>query len=87
MAQLLAIAREHWVDIDGYCVGHGIDLDTLPVPRFLNFIQWWCTKNMDEKERSNFESLLWTPPIGEEGQGVWSSEAETEALMAFKARA
>lgn len=57
----------------------------LPLSRQLNLIWFWLTDGQDPKDVDRFKSQLWRPPAGEEGQGVWSAEAENDGLAAFAA--
>lgn len=83
--RLVAIAVEHWPDIDGYAVSRGLGrLEDMPLDRFANFVWWWVTHGADEKERDKFRIRLWRPPKGEVGQGPWSAEAETKAFQGLK---
>lgn len=61
------------------------DLRTLPLERFCAFVWYVLTKGADEQAKEKFKAVLWRPPVGEVGQGPWSSEAETSAFAAFKA--
>ena len=63
------------------------DLGKLPLPRFLNFVHWWATRNIeDQAELDRFEQKLWMPPAGVEvSKGPWSAAAETAAFGAAKA--
>lgn len=80
--RLIALAVEHWRDLDGYAVGHNIgELEEMSLGRFCNFIWWWMTRNAEQKERDKLERHLYMPPKGQEATtGPWSAEAETEAF-------
>lgn len=84
--RLVAIAVEHWRDLDGYAVGHNLpELDTMPLSRFCNFIWWWLTRNADQKERDKLERRIYMPPKGvAPTTGPWSAEAEKSAFSALQ---
>jgi hypothetical protein len=56
----------------------------LPVGRFCNLVWFWMTDGAERTDVEKLEIQLWTPPVGEEGQGVWSAEAEMEAFNALR---
>lgn len=84
--RLIALAVEHWTDLDGYAVAHSIPrLQELDIDRLCNFVWWWVTHNADQKERDKFKRRLFMPPKGEEvTTGPWSAEAETSAFSALR---
>ena len=84
--RLLALAVEHWKDLDGYAVSHGMPtLTELPFDRFCNYVWWWSVKGADEKQREKFESRLYMPPKGVAvEQGPWSVDAETSAFSSLR---
>ena len=84
--RLVAIAVEHWRDIDGYAVAHNMpELGSMPLGRMCNFVWWWMTRNADQKERDKLERRLYMPPKGvQPTAGPWSAEAETEAFGALR---
>lgn len=87
--RLVRIATDHWQDIDGWAVAHGMPpLPSLPLGRFVNFIWWWATRSFqEESEREKFRAALWRPPVGEVAErGPWSREGETRAFGALRAQ-
>lgn len=48
-------------------------------------VWYWATRNADEEAREKFESDLWQPPDGVEGEGIWSAESEMDAFNSLKA--
>jgi hypothetical protein len=47
-----------WPTFDGWCVEHGIEPMELPSDRGLNLIYYFATRNMDEKQRANFDGSM-----------------------------
>lgn len=83
--RLVALAVEHWPDIDGYAVSRGLGrLEQMQLDRFVNFVWWWTTNGAEQKEKDKFRARLWQPPKGEVGQGPWSAEAESKAFQGLK---
>lgn len=53
----------------------------LPLDRFCSLVWWWITRNAEtEQDIDRVREQVWLPPKGEEGRGVWSADAETDAL-------
>lgn len=82
--RLLGVAVEHFTMLDGFAVSRGVSFEELPLPRFLNFVYWWATRNAGEEEKTKFDRKLWQPPKGEVGQGIWSAESESAAFASLK---
>ena len=84
--RLVALAVEHWKDLDGFAVAHAIpSLHDLSLDRFCNFVWWWATREADQKERDRFERRLYQPPKGYAPKtGPWSAEAETSAFASLR---
>lgn len=85
------IAQQHWADLDGYAVGHGMpDLYTLPLERFSNWVWWMLTRNSNEAEKQKIRAKLWQPPADHKGpidaRSPWSAENEMKAFAALKAQ-
>lgn len=57
----------------------------MPTARFCHLVWFWMTEGAQVEDVRKLEIQLWTPPIGEEGQGPWSAEAEMAAFDAVKA--
>lgn len=84
--KLIASALSVWDDLDGWSAGHGIDPYEMPLGRFVHFVWWWLTRNIQEQaEYDRVKAKLWIPPAGEAPQGPWSPEEETKAFAAVKA--
>lgn len=85
--RLISLALNHWREIDGWAVGHGLDdLRKLPLSRFCSFMWWYATKDAEGSEVAKFEARLWRPVPGAVAQGPWSPEAETAAFKGLKAQ-
>lgn len=84
--RLIALAVEHWRDLDGYAVAHSMPkLQELELDRLCSFVWWWVTRNAEQKERERFERRLYMPPKGVAPvKGPWSAEAETSAFATLK---
>lgn len=84
---MLGIAEDNWQALDGFAVSQGMaELGRLRLPRFLNFVHWWATRNIeDERDMAAFENKLWMPPAGVVAvKGPWSAAAETASFNALK---
>ncbi len=82
------MAEDNWQALDGYAVSQGMaELGKLPLSRFLNFVHWWATRNIEDQAGLDaFEQKLWMPPAGVEvTRGPWSAAAESAAFAAAKA--
>ena len=85
--RLLATANDEkvWAVLDGYALGHGLDLESLRLDRFCNFVWWFMTRNAEsEQEVEKLRATLWQPPAGEAAAGPWAPEAESASFSAFK---
>lgn len=83
--RLAATAKQYYRDLDGYAVSRNMPrVRDMPMDRFCNFVWFFFTRNADEKEKEKFEQRLWLPPKGEVGRGIWSAEAEQDALASLK---
>ena len=73
--------------IDGYALGHGVDLEALRLDRFCNFMWWFITRNAESEQAvEKLRARLWMPPAGEvPAGGPWSAGAETAAFKALQA--
>lgn len=89
-ARLSALAVEHWRDIDGYAVGHGLgDLRDMPLDRFSNYLWWFFTRNQDEKGVNSLRTKLWRPvkPTDEiDKRSPWHPSNEMDALQSIKSQ-
>ena len=86
--RLLAIAIKNWASVDGYAVGHGIDLGKMPLHRVCNFVYWLFTRNGQDTDIAKFDAKLWRPPVGAipDARSPWSAENETKAFQALKSQ-
>jgi hypothetical protein len=76
------------MDVDGLAVSLGLaDLRTLPLSRFVNFIWWYLTRNIQsEADLAKIRANVWMPPAGvEPTEGPWSAAAEMSAFASLKA--
>lgn len=76
------------MDVDGLAVSLGLaDLRTLPLGRFVNFIWWMITRNLQtEADIEKIRAKVWMPPAGVEPvEGPWSAAAEMNAFASLKA--
>lgn len=85
------IAREHWADLDGYAVGHGVpDPRKLPLDRFCHWVWWMLSRNSSDSDREKLRAKIWRPPLNLdhpiEARSPWSAENETKAFAAIKAQ-
>ncbi len=84
------IAAQHWVDLDGYAVGHGLpDLRQMPLERFCHWVWWMLTRNAkDEAEREKLRAKIWRPPpevtTPIDKRSPWNPENEMKAFSALK---
>ena len=63
----MASAHKEWDYIDGFCLGHGIDLETLPLNRFCHVMWWILTRNAEDAgSTEKLKRDLWLPPKGVE---------------------
>lgn len=79
---MLGVGTHYWADLDGYTTAHGgPNLRRLPIKRFCSLVWWFITRNAEsEADIEKLREQVWLPPKGEEGQGVWSAEAETDSF-------
>lgn len=86
--RLLASAHVEWDYIDGFCLGHGIDLETLPLNRFCHVMWWILTRNAeDEGATEKLKRDLWLPPRGVEvtdPRSPWYSGNEASGFGSLK---
>lgn len=86
--RLLASAYTEWDYIDGFCLGHGIDLETLALDRFCHVMWWILTRNQTEEGDSDkLKRELWLPPRGVEvtdPRSPWYSGNESSGFGALK---
>jgi len=91
IARLTATALDHWWELDGYAAAHNLpELGELPLPRFLAFVYYMLTRNLDENELAKLRARLWRPPPGEvvtDPRSPWAPQNEAAAFAAFKAQA
>ena len=85
----LASAYAEWDYIDGFCLGHGIDLETLPLDRFCHVMWWILTRNTQEEgDSEKLKQELWMPPKGEivtDPRSPWYSGNESSGFGSLKA--
>lgn len=67
--RLSEAAVHNWARIDGEYTGKGVDLLTLPFPRFLNVIYAWLLEHMNQEDAEKFVKNL-DSPIGSGSQAV-----------------
>lgn len=83
------VALNHWEDLDGYAVGHGLqDPRKLPLDRFCHWVWWMLTRNANEQDKAKTKAKLWRPPKDLEApidkRSPWSAENETKAFSALR---
>ena len=84
--RLLASAYSEWDYIDGFCLGHGIDLEKLPLNRFCHVMWWILTRNAgEENDAEKLKRELWMPPKGvEDPRSPWFAGNESGGFGALK---
>ena len=86
--RLLASAYSEWDYIDGFCLGHGIDLEKLPLNRFCHVMWWILTRNAgEENDAEKLKRELWMPPKGAavtDPRSPWFAGNESGAFGALK---
>lgn len=90
----LQIALNNWEDLNGWAVGHGVDLKSKDIDDFCHFVWWMLTRNSDEPARAKLRAQIWRPPPPKPGKPTeridprspWSPEKERAAALAFKAQ-
>ena len=86
--RLLASAYLEWDYIDGFCLGHGIDLEKLPLNRFCHVMWWILTRNASEENDSEkLKRELWMPPKGvavTDPRSPWFAGNESGGFGALK---
>lgn len=85
----MRLAVDHWEDVDGYAVAHGLpDLRTIDLGRLAHFVWWLWTHQGSEADKAKFRARLWMPPRGRavtDRRSPWSAESENAAFAALKA--
>ena len=86
--RLLASAYSEWDYIDGFCLGHGIDLEKLPLNRFCSVMWWILTRNAgEENDAEKLKRELWMPPKGTavtDPRSPWFAGNESGGFGALK---
>ena len=86
--RLLASAYSEWDYIDGFCLGHGSDLEKLPLNRFCHVMWWILTRNASEENDSEkLKRELWMPPKGvavTDPRSPWFAGNESGGFGALK---
>lgn len=86
--RLLASAYSEWDYIDGFCLGHGIDLEKLPLNRFCSVMWWILTRNAgEENDAEKLKRELWMPPKGAavtDPRSPWFAGNESGGFGALK---
>lgn len=49
---------EVWPTFDAWCLEHGIEPLELPADRWLNLIEYFATRNMDEQKRKEWDNHI-----------------------------
>jgi hypothetical protein len=83
---LIAWAAENWGLIDGHCLAHGTDLNTLRLPRILNVVYWYLVEHSDEAQAKTLAELhTWpvdaTPEARARSWGSGSSAQSAQQAM------
>lgn len=75
--------------MDGFAIGHGVDLYKLHLDRFCHFMWWILSRNSeDESSIATLKQQLWRPPPGTEvtdPRSPWYSANEASAFGSLKA--
>ena len=86
--RLLGGAYTEWVYMDGFCLGHGIDLDRLPLDRVCHVMWWILTRNAgEENDSEKLKRELWMPPKGvavTDPRSPWFAGNESGGFGALK---
>jgi len=89
--RLVATAIDHWDELEGYGVAHGMKrLENLPLDRFCAFVYYMLTRSEDEAGIRKLRADLWRPPKNVavmDSRSPWAPVNELDALKAFKAQA
>lgn len=77
--RIFGTAIANWEQINGECIYRGIKPLKLSPPDFCDLVQFFITRNMDQKEQDAYGRKLWMPPPGvepEDDNPYWGVEAE-----------
>jgi len=87
--RLARIAVESWPTLDGYAAAHGMpSLFDLPLDRFLNFVWYMATRNLEASGIEKLRARLWRPPKGQavtDSRSPWAPQNEQKGFAALKA--
>lgn len=80
--RLVVVAASEWPRFDGWCASRNVDQMLLTLDRFVNLVEHWVTRTMDEEKLAKFEGWLYRADgmtieeATREVSGAWSREAE-----------
>ena len=87
--RLARIAKDQWMDVEGYAIANGVgSLGNLSISEFCSFMWHMISQNHeDQASLDRTRAKLWQPPKGAEvKQGPWSKEAEKSGFDQLKAQ-
>lgn len=85
--RLIRSSAEQWHIIGGELTRLNIDLERASIAAVLNAIYVICVRNMDDKQRSQFDIDLRRPPLGVDGEESYDARAAENAFLALMGQA